>query len=53
MSNSTRWGMVTFCIGLTCGTLGHFLPVAGAAFGVVIISIFGSLIGKFSVEDEK
>lgn len=51
MKGSTRWGLVTFALGVTCGTLGHYLPVEAASFAVVIMSFFFGLFGKASIED--
>lgn len=53
MSNAARWGLVTFCVGITCGVLGHFLSMFPAAVTVLGGAIIGAMIGTFSIENEK
>jgi len=51
-SNSIKWGMVTFSLGITCGVLGHYLPDLLAICSVILISVVFGLFGSAAVEFE-
>jgi len=52
MKGSTRYGLVTFALGITCGTLGHFLQTEYAFLSVLAVSAFYGFFGKLAVEDK-
>lgn len=48
--NAKRWGLVTFCVGITCGMVGHYLPPIIAHMAFVFIAIMLALVGVMSIE---
>ena len=44
-SSAIRWGLVTFCVGITCVILGHYLQDADVFIAAPFIAFVGSMIG--------
>jgi hypothetical protein len=52
MKSSTRWALVTFALGITCGVLGHYLPRGDAFFIVLIVSTGFAALGCIAVSED-
>ena len=52
ISSGLRWGLVTFSLGLSSGTLGYYLPVELALPGVIFISILFSMLGGLAIGEK-
>jgi hypothetical protein len=50
--NAIRWGLVTFASCISCGIVGHYLPIGIAHFVVVVLALFFGIIGTFSVSEQ-
>lgn len=53
MNSAMRWGLVTFMVGITCGTLGHFLSGPAATGAVIMLSFICGAFGGLAVEDKR
>lgn len=52
MKGATRWGLVTFSLGLSCGVLGHYLPVDVSIGAVLFMSALFGLFGSLSISEK-
>lgn len=53
MSNAIRWALVNFCGCITCGVLGHYLPVDAAIFSVSVAALIVSFLGGITLDTER
>ena len=51
ISSGTRWALVTFALGIMSGVLGHYLPIEGAFFSVLVVSVVFALAGTAVIAD--
>ena len=42
---AVKWGLVTFLLGITAGTLGHYLPVEASVVLIPMLSAIYAAIG--------
>ncbi len=53
MKKGYRWAVVTFCTGITCSIIGHYIDGApGLWFGLsVVLSFSFSMFGAIAVDE--
>lgn len=51
MKNSTRWGLTTFALGISCGVLGHYLPIGTSIGAVLFMSVLFGLFGSLAISE--
>jgi len=54
MKNSTRWGMVTFALGICCGIMGRYLPPASESWvgAVLMMSAIFGIFGALAISEK-
>lgn len=52
MKSSIRWGLVTFSLGLSCGVLGHYLPIETSIGSVLFMSALFGIFGGLSISEK-
>jgi hypothetical protein len=50
--NAIRWGLVTFAACVSCGIVGHNLPVGGAHIAVGLLALIFGFIGTVAVSGD-
>lgn len=45
------YGIVTFCVGITTGVLGKFLPEFFWEISVTVCAFFGALLASLSIDE--
>ena len=54
MKSSTRWGMVTFALGICCGIMGRYLPPASETWvgAVLMMSAIFGIFGALAISEK-